>query len=269
MPAFILIAGYFSHGFLKKGYYSKIFLKVLLPYVIFQLLYTLYYDYYQGLNFDLQFFTPRWTLWFLVSLFFWKLMIPLFSRFSFLIGMLIAIGLGVGVGYFDGIDRFLSISRTLVFFPFYLLGFHLDKNHFEILRMSFFKKLGLFVFIMMLLVSHTIVPYDFSDWLKGTNVFEHSHDFLYRIAIYLSMALSTFSFLSLNTSKKTRFTHVGKNSFYVFILHGFVVRTVMDSKFAQYLDNYYGYVFILLLAFLTTITLGSERVAKLFHKINM
>jgi fucose 4-O-acetylase-like acetyltransferase len=43
MPAFILISGYFTKGFFKKGYLRKILKKVLIPYIIFQVVYSFYY----------------------------------------------------------------------------------------------------------------------------------------------------------------------------------------------------------------------------------
>src|SRR3954467_6618617 len=72
MPAFILISGYFAKGYKKKGYFKKSVKKILIPYFIFQIIYSIYY-YLIGkeekLAFD--FVHPHWSLWFLLSLFFW------------------------------------------------------------------------------------------------------------------------------------------------------------------------------------------------------
>ncbi|MES3695799.1 acyltransferase family protein [Mammaliicoccus sciuri] len=45
MPAFVLISGFFAKGVGKPGYIKKITIKLLLPYLIFQLFYGLYYYY--------------------------------------------------------------------------------------------------------------------------------------------------------------------------------------------------------------------------------
>ena len=48
MPAFILVSGYFAKGFYKKGYLAKIIKKLIIPYLIFQSIYTVFYYYLYG-----------------------------------------------------------------------------------------------------------------------------------------------------------------------------------------------------------------------------
>ena len=48
MPAFILVSGFFAKGFYQKGYISKITKKLILPYLIFQLIYSIYYYFLNG-----------------------------------------------------------------------------------------------------------------------------------------------------------------------------------------------------------------------------
>ena len=43
MPALILISGFFAKGFHKKGYLKKVAKKLIIPYLIFQGVYSLYY----------------------------------------------------------------------------------------------------------------------------------------------------------------------------------------------------------------------------------
>src|SRR3954451_23551578 len=115
MPAFILISGYFAKGFKKKGYLRKTVQKILIPYFIFQIIYSVFY-YLVGkentLEFDL--FQPHWSLWFLLSLFFWNLLLYIFARLKW-VGLLVAVLLGIAIGYIDEAGSFLSISRTFVF----------------------------------------------------------------------------------------------------------------------------------------------------------
>ncbi|KPC98111.1 Acyltransferase family protein [Geobacillus sp. BCO2] len=56
MPAFIFISGYFAKKFHEHGYLQKITKKWLIPYVLFQLLYSIYYFFLydkQSLELDL------------------------------------------------------------------------------------------------------------------------------------------------------------------------------------------------------------------------
>ena len=72
MPAFVLLSGLFAKGFYEKGYLTKITKRLILPYLIFQILYTIYYYFlYEHSSFSINLFAPQWSLWFLMSLFFW------------------------------------------------------------------------------------------------------------------------------------------------------------------------------------------------------
>src|SRR5699024_7955026 len=91
MAGFILISGYFAKGFRRPGYLTKIAKKTLPTFIIFQIIYTVVQvsaNNYMGedttvdLNFVL---APRFTLWFLLSLYCWNvLLFLLFSCVSFL-----------------------------------------------------------------------------------------------------------------------------------------------------------------------------------------
>lgn len=129
MPAFILISGFFSKGFRKKGYLAASFRKILLPYFIFQVLYSFFYYWSDTTqSFELDLLKPHWTLWFLLSLFCWNILLYIFAplRWS---GLFIAITIGALVGYIDNLGGYLSLSRTFVFFPYFLLGFLLKPDH--------------------------------------------------------------------------------------------------------------------------------------------
>ena len=74
MPAMVLISGYFSkQGETGPGYYRKLTRSYLIPFAVFDLLQWLVTS--RKLNVLL---TPRFSMWFLLSLFFWKLLLPAF-----------------------------------------------------------------------------------------------------------------------------------------------------------------------------------------------
>src|SRR5699024_11931621 len=87
MAGFILISGYFAKGFRRPGYLTKIAKKTLPTFIIFQIIYTFVQESannYMGedttadLNFVL---APRFTLWFLLSLYCWHVLLFLFVIF--------------------------------------------------------------------------------------------------------------------------------------------------------------------------------------------
>ncbi len=77
MPAFILVSGYFAKGIYEKGYIRfHITRKLIVPYVIFPInLFSLLLFPLQQRTFNVDFLNPHWSLWFLISLFCWNLML--------------------------------------------------------------------------------------------------------------------------------------------------------------------------------------------------
>lgn len=64
--------------------------------------------------------------------------------------MTISILIGLYIGLFNEADRFLGVSRTIAFFPFFLLGYYADKNRIQNLRNR--NKLYAFVLLTICLV---------------------------------------------------------------------------------------------------------------------
>src|SRR5699024_3448055 len=80
MLALIFISGFFAKSSSKPNYIKNLINKLLLPYLIFQLIYTGYYYLLGKSNFQNDLFDPQWSLWFLLSLFFWHLLLILFKK---------------------------------------------------------------------------------------------------------------------------------------------------------------------------------------------
>src|SRR5699024_6361180 len=128
MAGFILISGYFAKGFRRPGYLTIIAKKTLPTFIIFQIIYTVVQvssnnymveDSTVDLNFVL---APLFTLWFLLSLYCWIVLLFLFAKFRWWT-VLVAFAVGISISFID-VNTFLSITRTFVFFPFFLLGFY-------------------------------------------------------------------------------------------------------------------------------------------------
>jgi fucose 4-O-acetylase-like acetyltransferase len=135
MPVLIFLSGYFTRGSFEKIQKGAV-TGCLVPYLVFQLAYgALFFTPRSGLteslttNFNL--FMPQWTLWYLLSLFFWKLMIGPFSALRR--PMIIAVLLSVYAGT-TASSTFLSLSRTFAFFPYFLAGYLISEGGMKKLR---------------------------------------------------------------------------------------------------------------------------------------
>lgn len=242
MPAFILISGYFAKGFRKNGYLLKVAKKLIIPYMIFQGIYSFYYYVLQNkeaLEWDP--LIPQWSLWFLLSLFGWNLMLFLFTKWKPIYGVCISIILGVLVGYFDEVNDFLSISRTVVFFPLFLLGYYFKKENFCKLLNVNMKIFSFFLFISIFLVFYFLPEWNYK-WLFGSRPYD---DFeatgliggAIRLGVYALTFLTTISFFAFVPRKHYFFTKWGTRSLYVYLLHGFIIKYFRNSELVSFFNE--------------------------------
>ncbi|QFT88596.1 Acyltransferase family protein [Bacillus sp. THAF10] len=265
MPAFILLAGHFSTNFRKRGYYVKIITRLLIPYLILQTLFTLYYNkLYADPSMTLEYFTPRWAMWFLLSMIAWKLLLPLFARFKAQYSIPIAILLGVGIGFIDIPERFLSLDRTFYFFPFFLIGYFLTRtNLFERLKDGAYRWYAAGFLVTVFVAIYILLGgIDGASILYGTYTFESAADMFLRIGIYGGSLLVTFAFFALVPKQKNIFTGIGRRSFYVYILHGFIIKWFFETVIGQTINSAEGYMFLLLLSIIVTVATGNKYVVK-------
>ena len=136
MPVFIFISGWFS----APGNTDKAISKYLIPYILANTVYGLSGSLLNR-NFlieNLNPFSPHWTFWYLLSLFFWKVLHESVSTLKYPI--LFTLILALAAGAFKDVGYFLSLSRTIAFFPYYLAGYYMHKNKGMLYRKYRLKK---------------------------------------------------------------------------------------------------------------------------------
>ncbi|MFC7393396.1 acyltransferase family protein [Scopulibacillus cellulosilyticus] len=265
MPAFILISGYFCKGFNKPGYIMKTIKRTLVPYFIFQVIYSFYY-YFTGYDdhFKLTLLDPHWSLWFLISIFFWHLAIIPFSKLG-KYGFPLAIILGVGIGYFDVFGSYLSIERTFVFFPFFYLGYLLKREHFVKLQQSVNKFAAVPILIGIFVICFFVFPDAWKEWLLGDSSYAAMgnktwFDGLLRLVFYAGSFITTFSVMALMPKSKTTFTKLGQCTLYIYLLHGFFIKTINLSPYYNSIGHYSQYIALFILSIVICLLLASKPV---------
>ncbi|USK35326.1 acyltransferase family protein [Bacillus sp. F19] len=262
MPAFILISGFFAKGYDKKGYVQKIFKKLIIPYLIFQGIYSVYYFLVEsGNTLALDLLDPHWSLWFLMSLFFWNLFLFAYTKLDKRLAMLIAIGLGIAIGYIDSASNYLSVSRTFVFFPLFLAGFYLNKSHFRKLTAARVR-LASIALLLVTFIAYFFLDFDY-EWLFGSKPYSAFGDVgavnaFIRLGFYSLTFVLSFSFLSLIPKRNFFFTQWGTRTFYVYLLHGFIVKSFRNSEALEWLKDYQSITLIILLSILLTFILSTN-----------
>ena len=162
-----------------------------------------------------------------MSMFLWKISLKDLVRIKYIVPISFIVGLGAGIfGEFNGI---LSLSRTLVFFPFFLIGYFTSEDRFfKLKKPSRFFSCG----IILLALSFAIFICYFKvfpvEFLYGSDSFQ-----TYTVPIWLGLIsrallyIIGFSFVfvlaNTMTAQNTFFSKIGRNTLPIYILHTYLL----------------------------------------------
>lgn len=234
MPAFILISGFFAKGAGDPHYIWNLIKKLLMPYLIFQVIYTGYYFLIGKADWQAGIFYPHWSLWFLFSLFSWHILLYFFKKLSPAYGISLALLIGIGVGYFGEIGHTFSLSRTFVFFPFFLIGYWLTEKQLMQVKEKVVMRAGLGVMAVMALLIYYLPDIN-TGWVLASKSYgdlgvEWTGG-LVRFAVYILSALMVVSVLAWIPKNNIKYvTHLGTRTIYVYLLHGFFIQYFRQAE---------------------------------------
>lgn len=273
MPLFVLVTGYFAKSSMTGKQARDVLLQIGLQYVIFQSLYSILdATIFHVEDIHRSFFIPYLLLWFLFSHACWRLLLMAMSRLTAGQQLLIAAILGVLAGYLPVDGVWLSISRTFVFFPFFIAGYHFSFEAFTLRFKPWIKLISAFVSILLLLLFSLWGNNLNVGWLYGSLTYTQlGHEAWYagvfRIATYALQLIASAAFLAWVPMSVGRITDLGRRTLYVFLLHGFIIRVADYSGLHESISNTSGAALLIVAAILCTILLAQPGFKKLFHPI--
>ncbi len=258
MPLFSFVTGYFSKSYAP----TKLLKNVALPYMVFQVLYFLFYRYVLGdINYTFSFFTPYWIMWYLLSLLMWQLVVPIFQ---FKYSIIVAILIGILVGYDNSVSYFFSLSRTIYFFPFFLMGYKFNKEWFFNLMSTkpriIISILGLIgisigvyslidtIDIRLLYGSYSYSSLNLNSWYAG----------VYRLLLYVITIITSIFLLFIVPSRVTFFTFFGSRTLNVYLLHGFIIKLMVNYNLYIYFNNDFKELSLVLIGLTLTFILSTN-----------
>lgn len=269
MPLFLFISGYFAKKAVAKRELMKPIQKLLIPYLVMQIIYSFfYYDVY-GWELEFSLFHPHWSLWFLLTLFTYYYLIHLFKFSPYFI--IIAIAIGILSGYIE-VGSCFSLSRTLVFFPFFLAGYYVKREHFQFLYHKGMKFTAVLFLVITTLVTYFFafnIPYELlygntSYTALGLNGWSAG---IWRIGAYVMSIAMSIAFLTLIPKDKTTFSHFAKNTLYVYLLHGFIFRYLRETNFYEGIDTVFETFLLILGSIIFAFILSSNTVKKVARPV--
>ncbi|WP_411350184.1 acyltransferase family protein [Paenibacillus sp. WLX2291] len=239
IPLFVLISGYFAKHIGTGDYFNKVVSKLILPYLIFESLYSVWdYWLYGREQLVFSFFTPYWLMWFFFSMILWKTAMPYMIRIKYALPLTVVLALWAG--YANDAEYYASVSRTLVFFPFFLLGYYMDRSWIDRLRTPMMRIMAVFVLVGAFIVLGVYAPQIDKEWLYGSFSYESlGHNEwsagIYRVGVYALAVLVGASVMSLMPQRRIAgVSGMGGNTLYTYLLHGFLVMALTVSGFYEW-----------------------------------
>lgn len=231
MPAFIFISGYFSK---RNSSVRKLISSLIIPYFVYEVIYYLVYTFVLGKETGLYFTRPKFTLWYLLALFVWRLAAPAVRKLPYYFPVSLIGGLLIGLA---GIGNFLSIPRIVFFFPFFLAGMEFDSSWFAKYRnirgyAAGLAILGAFAVFLFTDQYHHGLPvkifygrYSYEALGLGP-----AEGILIRMVCYGISFMLIYLFMLVLPSEKKSYSYLGERTMAIYIFHGIIYSCVKHES---------------------------------------
>lgn len=288
MPVMILISGLFAKETIPTvNNITKNIINLLGVWLIFEIVWVGFRLLYGNTGISSNFLTiPSWTLWFLVTLFTMKVLLPYILWFKY--PLLLTIGVALIAGFSSQIGPEFSFARTLTFLPFFLIGYKLRNDSFKgknlfnhpwlVEKTPFAIKLISIVVVVVAVIafylnSQNDVFERLSTWLLWRDNYRELYDVIWFAPVIkfsllgLSLILMTAIFF-LMPKQKTWFTSFGEKTLYIYLLHSFIVYSLREAGIVDKIatDNslFAGLAIFVALSCVIFLITGNKYTAKIF-----
>lgn len=231
MPAFVLISGALSKPNMRGRRAMKLATGLLVPYLVFQTLYPAWDAWLFGTGWSHDYLTPYWLLWYLVSLACWRLLLPLFARLKFALPLAVTIALAAGVAPWIGYP--LSLSRTLVFFPLFLLGHLIGAQRLQWMGRARSTQIVATLVLLTAAAGAWLLRDVDPEWLYAATGYAALGSTplpgaAARLALLAASAACALAMIAL-MPRRTRWAGLGRRSLTAYLVHGFLVRGLIAA----------------------------------------
>lgn len=236
MPAFIFISGYFSKKHNVKGIINLFALYAVWQMVVSPMAYAFIKDI--PLEKAIKpLFLPQATYWYLLSLVFWRMITPYFAKFKRPLLLSLIFGLLIGLTSMTINLQYFSYSRTIAFYPFFMLGYLCTKEQFYKVQAKVKKHWGFVAFMAVMALGiwfmYSMYPLLSKEtrsmrFLVGKFKYEdyylNPYDGLWGSAIvYFIRFVAIFLFFTFIPRTKTFLTRIGEGSLFIYLTHWYFI----------------------------------------------
>lgn len=258
MPAFIFISGYFSK---KTMSFEKLIQKLVIPYLVYEMLYYFLYVFVIHKDTGLYLNRPKFSLWYLMALFFWRIATPYIKKIPGNIFVSITAGLLIG---FSQLGNFFSIPRTLFFYPFFLAGYYFQESWFEVVRKKWkFFVCSLACTLLLFFGGVFTAKIQLTPWIfYGRYSYEDMGmtpgiGMLVRLGCYGISFLLVFVLCAIIPRKKHFFSVLGLRTMPIYLFHGLIYSILKATPILKQIDTPQETAALLLFCLLLSFALAS------------
>lgn len=232
MPAFVFISGYLSK---KPQNVLKNFKNLLIPYVLGYTL-TWYSQIWLGRSVDYEILRPTGSvMWYILALFIYRLTIEALGKIRFIVPLSILFALWAGTR--PEFTTFLSSSRIVVFFPFFVAGYLWKSEYITAIR----KFKGKWILVAISGVLLWAIPNYMIPNEMGIAIFRGNHGYqlcgltdpqgvILRLLMYLVSFVVVYTMLALVPDIKLPLTYVGRHTMGIYFFH-YPIMILMNGLF--------------------------------------
>ena len=269
MPLFTFVSGYFCTKS-KRTTQEKV-IKIFKIYLGVQIFYYLLNRFIFKSSLTLEFFTPQWTMWYLLSLIFWYILSDYIKdKKKWLILSLIV---SLAIGFDNSVGSYASVSRTFFFLPYFVAGMMFKKEYLEKLkkyRIHLLLSSIVVLFVLYLLKDETMLELLF-EYTKYEFYYDNRlFPFFIRIFHYIGSFILGGLILSYIPSKATKLHTIGQNSLIMYVCHGAVIKLLYITPLVNYSTPFrvvLSEITILLVLFIITLGYVKAKSIYKFRKI--
>ena len=265
MPAFIFISGYLSK---KPQDVLKNVKNLLIPYILGYSL-TWYAYIWTGRSMDYELLRPSGTvMWYVLALFIYRLTIEALGKIRFIVPLSIIFALWAGTR--PEFTTYLSSSRIVVFFPFFVAGYLWKSDYTDVVRKFKGKWILLLVSALLLYaVPNFMIANEIPvDIFRGNHTYQLSGmdditGMLIRLLMYLVSFVLVLTFLALIPDVKLPVTFVGRNTMGIYFFH-YPIMIIMNGLYILMLPAMNNVWVLLGVSLVFVLVLGSLPVDLLY-----
>jgi len=234
MPAFVFASGYFAKSFVKKNGDRSRLLGFLIVYVVFTILLWIM-NMINTKEFRLpSLFSTGSAQWYMLAMFVWYLLLLFAAGFSGKVSIPVAFLIGLLVGIDENAGNFLSMSRIIVFFPFFLSGYYFKGECLEKIT-KLWKVLGAVflsaVFVVLLYFRKPLTPLlrcVYGDKSYAAMELTSAEGIFFRGMWYFFAVCMIAALLCVVSSRRHFYTYIGEYTLPIYVIHR-VLRDVFSG----------------------------------------